>query len=153
QTVYSNGKLWSGVNTAIKTNQSHPTAGIAYFVVSPSVSGPAVSATVFNQGYVAATGQSTIYPSIGATPAGKGVMTFTLTGKSFFPTSAMVHLNAAGNVTLGIQRLADGAVPADGFTGYPAEGPFDGVERWGDYSAAVADASGHVWVASEYIPG
>ena len=27
------------------------------------------------------------------------------------------------------------------------------MERWGDYSAAVADSSGHVWVATEYVPG
>jgi hypothetical protein len=153
QVVYAAGKLWSGVNTALRTPNYHPTAGIAYFVVSPSVSGPAVSATVAHQGYVAATGQSTIYPSIGVAPSGRAVMTFTLTGKRYFPTSAIVHLNAAGAVTSGVQRLADGVLPADGFTGYPAEGPFNGVERWGDYSAAVADASGHVWVASEYIPG
>jgi hypothetical protein len=152
QVVYSAGKLWSGVNTAIKTPNYHPTAGIAYFVVSPSASAAGVSATVAHQGYVAATGQSTIFPAIGVTPSGAGVMTFTLTGKRFFPTAAEVHLAPSGAVTSGIQRLANGAVPADGFTGYPAEGGA-GVERWGDYSAAVADSSGHVWVATEYIPG
>jgi len=152
QTVYSNGKLWSGVNTAVKTPNFHTTAGIAYFVVSPSTTGAAVSATVSHQGYVAATGQSTIFPAIGVTTSGSAVMTFTLTGKRFFPTAAIVHLNSSGAVTSGIQRVADGAVPADGFTGYPAEGG-GGVERWGDYSAAVADSAGHVWVATEYIPG
>jgi hypothetical protein len=152
QVVYAGGKLWSGLNTAVKTPNYHTTAGIAYFVVSPSVTASAVSATMSHQGYVAATGQSTIYPSIGATPSGGAVMTFTLTGKRYYPTSAVVHLGASGALTSGIQRLAAGAVPADGFTGYPAYGG-DGQERWGDYSAAVADVSGKVWVASEYIPG
>jgi hypothetical protein len=152
QVVYAGGKLWSGLNTAIKTPNYHTTAGIAYFVVSPSSTPTDVSATVAHQGYVAATGQSTIFPSIGVTPSDGGVMTFTLTGKNYFPTSAVVHLGPAGALTSGIQRLANGAVPADGFTGYPAEGG-NGQERWGDYSAAVADSSGKVWVASEYIPG
>jgi hypothetical protein len=152
QVVYAGGKLWSGLNTAVKTPKYHTTAGIAYFVVSPTAGASSVSATVAHQGYVAAAGQSTIYPSIGVTPGGGGVMTFTLTGKRYFPTSAVVHLAPSGALTSGIQRLGIGAVPADGFTGYPAEGGA-GQERWGDYSAAVADASGHVWVASEYVPG
>ena len=152
QVVYSNGKLWSGVNTAVKTPNSHTTTGIAYFVVSPSVTGATVSATVTRQGYVAATAQSTMFPAIGVTTSGSAVMTFTLTGTDFFPSAAIVHLNTSGAVTSGIQRLADGLAPADGNSGYPALGG-NGVERWGDYSAAVADSSGHVWVATEYIPG
>ena len=45
-----------------------------------------------------------------------------------------------------------GAVPADGFTGYPQFGG-SGVERWGDYSVAVAGPEGKIWMAAEYIPG
>jgi len=152
QVVYAAGKLWSGLNTAVKTPNYHTTAGIAYFVVSPSATSGGVSATMAHQGYVAATGQSTIFPSIGVNGSGRGVMTFTLTGKRYFPTSAAVHLGSGGQLTSGIQRIADGVVPADGFTGYPAFGGA-GEERWGDYSAAVADSSGRVWIASEYIPG
>jgi hypothetical protein len=36
------------------------------------------------------------------------------------------------------------------FTIYPAEGG-NGVGRWGDYSAAVADGN-RIWFAAEYIP-
>jgi hypothetical protein len=153
QVVYADGRLWSGLNTAVKTPNNHVTAGIAYFVVSASAdAGTGVSATMDHQGYVAANGQSTIFPAIGVRPDGTAVMVFTLTGKRYFPTAAEVHLGSSGAITSGIERLADGVVPADGFTGYPA---FDGngVERWGDYSAAVADSSGRVWVATEYIPG
>jgi hypothetical protein len=47
--------------------------------------------------------------------------------------------------------VATGAAPDDGLTGYPL---FVGanVGRWGDYSAAVADESGNIWFATEYIP-
>ena len=45
-----------------------------------------------------------------------------------------------------------GTKPADGFTGYPQFGG-GGIERWGDYSAAVADSAGTIWTAAEYIPG
>ena len=32
-------------------------------------------------------------------------------------------------------------------------GAFGGrVARWGDYTAAVADADGSIWIATEYIP-
>jgi hypothetical protein len=153
QVVYANGKLWSGVNTAVKTSNRPTTAGIAYFVVTPSAnSTTGVSGTMANQGYVAANGQSTIFPAIGVKSGGGAAMVFTLTGKNYFPSAAMVHLSSTGSVTSGIQVVAAGTTPDDGFTGYPA---FDGagVGRWGDYSAAVADGSGTVWVATEYIPG
>ena len=105
-----------------------------------------------NQGYVAATGQSTIFPAIGVTSGGGAAMVFTLTGQGFFPSAAMVHLSSTGDLTSNVQVIAAGATPDDGFTGYPAFGGA-GVGRWGDYSAAVADGSGTVWVATEYIPG
>jgi hypothetical protein len=41
-----------------------------------------------------------------------------------------------------------GAGPEDGFWGYIVEGG-DGTARWGDYSAAVADEHGDIWVAAE----
>ena len=47
--------------------------------------------------------------------------------------------------------VALGAAPEDGFTGYPVLGG-DRAARWGDYSAAVADRSGAIWFANEYIP-
>lgn len=40
--------------------------------------------------------------------------------------------------------------PEDGFTGYPFFGG-SRAARWGDYSAAVADADGSIWFANEYI--
>ena len=153
QVVYAGGKLWSGLNTAIKTANGPTTAGIAYFVVAPSASSATgVSGTIANQGYVAAAGQSTIFPAIGVTSGGGAAMVFTLTGKDYYPSAAMVHLSSAGDVTSAVQVIAAGTTPDDGFTGYPAYGG-NGAGRWGDYSAAVADSGGKVWLATEYIPG
>ena len=151
QVVYAHGKLWSGLNTAVKTPVGPATAGIAYFVVSPSVSHNQVAGTMSHQGYVAVNGNSTIFPAIGVNPNGGAVMTFSLTGNSYYPSAAIVHLGPNGGLTSGVQRLAAGVVPDDGFSGYPAYGGA-GVGRWGDYSAAVSDGAGKVWVATEYIP-
>jgi hypothetical protein len=154
QVVYADGKLWSGVNTAVKTPTGPTTVGIAYFVVSPSVSGGKAQATMANQGYVAPQGNqdSVIFPSIGVTKDGSAVMTFSLSGLDYYPSAAIARLGPGGTQPTTIEVVRAGQVPDDGFTGYAAYGG-DGVGRWGDYSAAVADGSGNVWVATEYIPG
>lgn len=169
QVVYEDGKLWSGVDTVVGGVGTNPDgsdnvarAGIAYFVVEPSVNdNGAVSATITKQGYVAAPGEdSVMFPSIGVTPSGKAAMTFTLVGPTpagiffdgFYPSMAFTRLtlaNGAGNIQLG----AAGLNPEDGFSGYPAQGSGPGFARWGDYSAAVADLDGSIWMAAEWIPG
>ena len=153
QTVFAGGRLFSAVNTAVKAETNPTSVGIAYFVVAPSV-GPsgALSASVSNQGYVSVTNQSVMYPSIGVTAgAGAAAMSFSLSGTDFYPSSAYVRLDGSGTVTSPVTISAAGTDPADGFTGYPAFGG-GGIERWGDYSAAVADGSS-IWMASEYVPG
>ena len=169
QVVYEDGKLWAGVDTIVGGIGTNPDgsenvarAGIAYFVVEPSVdSSGAVSAQITEQEYVAAPGQdSVMFPSIGVTPSGKAAMTFTLVGptptqvffEGFYPSMAFTRLTlakGAGNIQLG----AAGANPDDGFSGYPSQGTGPGVARWGDYSAAVADIDGSIWMAAEWIPG
>lgn len=74
-------------------------------------------------------------------------MAFTLVGPRYYPTAAYSPVTSqAGNV-----RIAGaGLSPEDGFSGYPAAGG-PGVARWGDYSAAVADTGGDIWIAAEYI--
>ena len=56
-------------------------------------------------------------------------------------------VNGAGDVHV----AAAGAGPDDGFSGYNF---FSGgnTGRWGDYSAAVADSSGTIWIGHEFIP-
>jgi hypothetical protein len=153
QVVYAGGKLWSGLNTALKNSAARPAhAGIAYFVVSPHASASGVTASIAHQGYVAVAGNQVMYPAIGVAPGGAATMVFTLTGQDYFPSAADIHLAPSGALSSSVQLVKAGTKPADGFTGYKAEGG-DGVERWGDYSAAVGTPDGSVWIATEYIPG
>jgi hypothetical protein len=157
QVVFAAGKLWSGVNTAENGIGVSSNVGIAYFIVAPSAAGGTLTATMANQGYVSAGRDNVMYPSIGVTPAGKGVMSFSLIGPDFYPSAAYALVNAATGAG-SIHIAAAGAAPDDGFTGYNSPicppGPCNNVTggRWGDYSAAVADAQGRVWLGAEYIP-
>ncbi|MGI9071642.1 MAG: hypothetical protein ACR2JB_10090 [Bryobacteraceae bacterium] len=86
-------------------------------------------------------------------------MVFTLVGPTrtpaflfsdvFYPSMAFTTLSATSG-TGDIQLGGAGSAPEDGFSGYP---PYsDGVARWGDYSAALADTDGSIWMATEWIP-
>ncbi len=150
QAVFAAGRLWSALNTAVKTNNGPITVGIAYFIVTPSWSGGSLGATVARQGYVAVDGNNVMFPAIGVNAAGLGAMTFTLVGPDYYPSAAYVRLNVASGDS-DVHIAAAGAGPEDGFTGYRGFGG-DRVARWGDYSAAVADENGKIWIATEYIP-
>ncbi|MBO0812868.1 MAG: hypothetical protein J2P23_12595 [Microlunatus sp.] len=152
QVVYAAGRLWSGLNTREQGHTGATNAGIAYFVVTPNVGSGGLSATIANQGYVAVDGNNVLFPAIGVNDSGAAVLVFSLVGPSYYPSAAMVHLSPDGSINSGVQIIQGGTKPDDGFSGYPAEGGA-GIGRWGDYSAAVADSSGRVWVATEYIPG
>ena len=149
QVVYAGGSLWSGVNTIVDDPAGGSSkAGIAWFQVRPSAFFGHLSGSVAMQGYVAVPGENVLFPSIGVTPNGRAVMTMTLSGPDYYPSAAYSVLGFAGFQTVKIAGAGVG--PADGFTGYiPFAG--DGVERWGDYSAATSIANGTVWIATEYI--
>ncbi len=159
QVIFENGKLWAGVDTVIGASGDNvQRAGIAYFMVVPNVDASgAVTATISSQNYLSAPGEdSLMFPSIGATPTGKAAMTFSLVGPTptllfpgFYPSMAFARIfpTGPGRIQLG----AAGQNPEDGFSGYPPGGEL-GVARWGDYSAAVADADGSIWMAAEWIP-
>ena len=156
QVVFENGRLWAGLNTVVGggsgPHASTLRAGIAYFVVNPSVTGQTVNGVIESQGYVAAPGQdSVMYPSIGVTQAGDAAaMALSLVGKSpkNYPSMGFVDLSQSGGA---IQIGAAGTGPEDGFSGYMAYGGA-GVARWGDYSWAIADTDGSIWLAGEWIP-
>ena len=148
QTVFAAGSLWTSLGTVVKTPNGPTRAAAAWFIVTPSWVGGTLTAAVARQGYVAANQENVTYPSIGVNAAGKGVMTFTLVGPDYYPSAAYATIDING--TGPIQIAAAGAAPDDGFTGY---GAFGGrVARWGDYTAAVADADGSIWMAAEFIP-
>jgi hypothetical protein len=148
QAVYANGALWGAVNTAVKTDNGPSHVGSAYFVVSPSASNDQVAASITGQGYLAVNQQNLLFPSIGVTHAGKAVYTATLAGVGYYPSAVYATIDPTSGPSA-IHIAAAGLGPDDGFTGYP---PFGGpTGRWGDYSAAVADTGGNVWLATESI--
>jgi hypothetical protein len=127
--------------------------GIAYFVVRPHLTSAGLGgSSITKQSYLVSRGNDVEYPSIGVDSQGKGVISFTLSGPNFFPTSAYATIDKSGAGKVMIAAL--GQSPQDGFTEYEfrnggtGAGPYR--PRWGDYSAAVA--VGHsIYFASEYI--
>jgi hypothetical protein len=140
QVMYANGKLWGALDTEVSVD-SHNRAGIAYYVVNPN------SGSVVVQGQLGSATTDYTYPAIGALQNGKGVMAFTLTGDTDYPSAAYTGIDAkvgAGDVH--IAHAGDGAW--DGFTQYRQFGA--GRPRWGDYGAA-APMGNSVWIASEDV--
>jgi len=148
QVVYAAGRLWTSLSTVVKTKNGPVRVGAAWFIVQPTVSGAAVSGTVVNQGYLTLNNDNVVFPSVGVNAAGRGVIGVSVIGPDLFPSAAYARVDASGAGPLFISRA--GAVPLDDFSGYA---PFGfRAARWGDYSAAVADENGDVWVANEYVP-
>ena len=150
QVTYVNGELVGALDTALLI-QGQSLAGIEAFVAKPSVHGSTVSVTLASQALYGAAGENLIYPAIGVTSSGKGVMAFTLVGQSKFPSAAYALFNLKsgfGDVTV----AANGQGPADGFSDYFAYAIPGQNERprWGDYGATSV-VGGQVWIASEYI--
>jgi len=155
-TVYANGLLWGALNTELVT-QGQRKAGVAWYIIRPSVTSSAVSGTWVNQGHVALAGNNVIFPALAVTTAGVGTMAFTVTGKDHYPSAGYARIDATNGVG-GIHIAAEGLAPQDGFSGYkfftetndnllPGNPPRP---RWGDYGAAVADGNS-IWMGSEYI--
>jgi hypothetical protein len=149
QVVLANGKLWSALDTGVDLG-GVTKAGIEWFVLTPSVTGSAVSASVVSNNYLGVTNNNVTYPAVGVTTGGLGVMAFTLVGADHYPSAAYAPISTGG---VGAMQVAmAGAGPEDGFSGYKAEGNPPGTfrPRWGDYGGAVEDG-GKIWIASEYI--
>lgn len=146
QVIFAAGDLWAGVNTNVSVG-GQTQQGIAWFAVTPSLDDDHLSASIDRQGYVAAKGESVLFPSIGVNQQGTAVMTFSVIGPDYWPSAAYTRISDRSSK---IHIVASGVGPDDGFTGYAAYGG-TGVGRWGDYTAAVADESGNIWIAAEYI--
>lgn len=152
QVVYAGGHLWSGVNTAVKTQQGPTAAGIGWFATTPSTArNGALSATMAGEGYLAVNKEDVFFPSIGVTPAGSAVMAFTLSGPDYHPSAAWAPLSLAGGAGP-VYIAALGQNADDDFSSVKSYGG-SGAGRWGDYTAAVSDPAGNVWMGVEYISG
>jgi hypothetical protein len=149
QTVYVNGQVWGAVNTVVKGPTGPTRTAIAWFVVEPEWDAGMLGGSVASEGYVSVAGNSVMFPAVAANKDGEGIIAFSLAGPGVYPSAAYVTLDP-DNGTGPVRVVRSGAGPADGFTGYLALGG-DRTERWGDYSAAVADPAGALWFATEYI--
>ncbi len=149
--VYADGLIWGALNTGVQIPfQGNPEihAGIAYFAVKPSWM-PALTGTMKRQGYVAVRHENVMYPGVGVSPHGKGVLGFTLVGPDYWPSAGYVQISAAaGNSAVHIADL--GQSPQDGFSEYQFFGTPNWRPRWGDYGYAAWD-NGFLYFASEYI--
>jgi hypothetical protein len=149
QVVYAAGRLWTGLNTVVKTKNGPVRTAAAWFIVQPTLAGSTVSGTVVKQGYLSLNNNNVVFPSIGVNAAGKGVIGVSVIGADLYPSAAWARVDAfsgAGPLVI----AGNGAGPLDDFSGYA---PFGfRAARWGDYSAAVADESGAIWLANEYVP-
>ena len=154
QVMFANGKLWGALDTAVSfdANPAHNRAGVAWYIVKPTVTGSSLSAKVAMSGYLGDSATDFTYPAIGVTASGRGVMAFTATGAAHFPSAGYAPIDAlAGVGAWNIAPGGEGAAADDGFTSYTAQvGGTPPRTRWGDYGAAAVDGSS-VWVASEYI--
>jgi hypothetical protein len=146
QVMYANGKLWGALDTALNPDGGPQRAGIAWYIVNPN------TPKVVLAGYLGASGHDFTYPAIGVTPSDRGVMAFTDTGDTTFPSAAyagidaLVGVGAWNDVPGGVGAAAD-----DGFSGYKQQNFPDPLRsRWGDYGAAAVDGKS-IWIASEYI--
>lgn len=149
QVVFANGKLWGALDTAVNPDGGAQRAGIAWFVVKPSVSGGSMTAKMVLQGYLGKAGADLTYPAIGVTPSGRGVMAFSYTDDTAYPSAGYAAIDAlvgAGPISI----AAAGQATDDGFTSYKAQVGNPPRTRWGDYSAAAVDGNS-VWIASEYV--
>jgi hypothetical protein len=148
QVTYANGKLWGALDTAVTVGGGNR-AGIAWYVVKPGTN--SFTPTVALAGYLGAAGQDFVYPAIGVTASGRGVMAFTATGDSMFPSAGYASIDAlAGVGPWNVVPGGDGKAVDDGFTSYIAEVGNPPRTRWGDYGSASVDGN-TVWIASEYI--
>jgi hypothetical protein len=146
QVTYAAGKLWGALDTAVGQPGSRR-AGIAYYIVRPTLSDGHVQGSLVKQGHVAVAGANLTYPAIGVLPNGEGAMAFTLVGRDDYPSAAWAPIDVH---SVGSVRIAGhGVGPDDGFSGYKAFGD-PPRPRWGDYGAAAV-SNGTIWLGSEYI--
>jgi hypothetical protein len=152
QTYFADGKLWSGLNTSVKTANGQTRVGIAWFVVEPSWSGATLSGDLANGGYISVDRNHVLFPAVAVNADGEGAIAYTLVGPDYYPSAAFSRIDEDGVGP--VEVVAWGAGPTDGFTGYRSLAPSNaGINRWGDYSTAFADEQGDIWMTTEYIGG
>jgi hypothetical protein len=147
--VYASGRLFLTLQTETRDEKGSAVVGAAYIVLSPVFRSGLLAAVVINQGYLFVNGNHLLRPAIGLNAQGNGAIGVTLVGPDWYPTVAVIPFQTFSTPS-NVQVVAAGALPEDGFSGYPAGGGY-GVARWGDYNTAVTAADGSIWIVVQYI--
>ena len=151
QVTYAGGLLYGALDTGVRVGGATK-AGVAYFVLAPTVGRGGVSGSLKRQGTLGLAANNLIYPAIGITAAGKGIISFTLVGAGYYPSHAFVGFDATHGAGA-IQVAGAGVGPEDGFSGYrvfDGGGPGVARPRWGDYGATAVSGN-TIWAAAEYV--
>ena len=151
---YINGHIYGALDTSVNVpGASVALDGIAWFDVTPSLSGGVVSSStqLAAQGYISKVGLYLLYPHINVAASGAATIVFSYGGPNTYLSAGYVSRRASSKAFGNIYTAAAGAAPDNGFTGTAPQG---GVGRWGDYSAGQLDPSGRgIWLATQYIAG
>jgi len=151
EVTFAAGKLWATVGTGIGAPGQQKRSGVLWLQVQPTFSGGQVGGSVVRQGYVTVATNSLMYPTVGVNAAGVGAIVMSMAGPTIYPSASFISIDGSG--TQGPVRVPEvGAGPEDGFSCYRAFGDRSRGCRWGDYSEAVADENGDIWMATEWIP-
>lgn len=144
---FADGKLWAVLCTGTTVSRQKQ-AGVAWFILVPSVSKAGVTAKMLKQGVLAMKGESLVVPTVGVTTNGKGIIGFTRVGKKLYPSQGYASIDAVSGVGP-VSMSAMGNAPNDGYKEYQEH---NGVirPRWGDYSAAAIDGK-YVYIVNGYI--
>jgi hypothetical protein len=155
QASFSNGQLWTAVSTVIVQtfgSKSELHIGATFWAVGTSGFDSKGTFSVTTEGYVTAAHEDIEFSSIAGIDTGGALMTFSLSGNDYYPSTAFGGLaTTTSGLTGGVINIADmGQSPQDGFTEYQG---FPGLTRprWGDYSQAIYVPSMGVFFSTEYI--
>ena len=151
----STGSLVGALNTALDQasatgSSTRELAGVAYFVVTPALGSGGLSPSALSTGYISPAAANAFFPAVAVTSAGRGVITYALSGTGYYPSTAYSMVASGDSVDPTVHVASAGAGPQDGFTEYQNSGTPYYRPRWGDYSAAVVTGS-TVSFASEKI--
>ena len=157
-TVYSGGRLYVTLASAVLDSNSIIQAGGFYAVFAPTLRNGMLSSTPPDkQGYLAITNDAILRPAISVNAQGRGAIAFSVSGPDYYPSVGFVNFDLTNATPSSVQISAQGFSPEDGFSG---SGPVplcptcsgNGVARWGDFSTAVTSTDGSIWFSTEYIP-
>lgn len=146
EVTYTAGNLYAELDTArpFKTGFN---SGVAWFILTPSLSPARLSVNVDKQGFVDTT-QNLLYPVIAVNATGSGYLAYAISGPNYYPSAAYSTFSSNGPGST-MYIAAKGANPLDDFSCYP---PFSsGQCRYGDYSMGVAYGNS-IYMATEYVP-